>query len=128
MATLADIIDDPNYVNANPATKKAIFDKYAPLDPNYNKANAATQEAIRIKFGVAQPRAAEPEGMPGPRVEPPAWAKDYPGLYKAAAQTIIRLMENRKGQFVSSDMAAEGAGAGGGVDTSNPLLAPPAGR
>lgn len=87
MATLADIIEDPNYVNANAATKKAIFDKYAPLDPNYNKANAATQEAIRIKFGVAQPRAAEPEGMPGPRVEPPAWAKDYPGLYKAAVTT-----------------------------------------
>lgn len=49
-------------------------------------------------------------------------------IRKAAAQTIIRLMENRKGQFVSSDMAAEGAGPGGGVDTSNPLLAPPAGR
>lgn len=87
MATLADIIDDPNYVNANAATKKAIFDKYAPQDPNYNKANAATQEAIRIKFGVAQPRAAEPEGMPGPRVEPPSWAKDYPGLYKTAVTT-----------------------------------------
>jgi hypothetical protein len=87
MATLADIINDPNYVNANAATKKAIFDKYAPLDPNYNKANAATQEAIRIKFGVAQSRAAEPEGMPGPRGEPPAWAKDYPGLYKAAVTT-----------------------------------------
>lgn len=87
MASLADIINDPNYVNANPATKKAIFDKYAPLDPNYNKANAATQEAIRIKFGVAQSRAAEPEGMPGPRVEPPAWAKDYPGLYRAAVTT-----------------------------------------
>lgn len=84
MATLADIIEDPNYVNANAATKKAIFDKYAPQDPNYNKANAATQEAIRIKFGVAQPRAAEPEGMPGPRVEPPAWASEYPGLYKTA--------------------------------------------
>lgn len=87
MTSLAEIIQDPNYVNANEATKRAIFDKYAPLDPNYNKANAATQEAIRIKFGVAQPRAAEPEGMPGPRAEPPAWARDYPGLYKAAVAT-----------------------------------------
>jgi len=86
-ASLADILEDPNYVNANAATKKAIFDKFAAQDPNYNKANAATQEAIRIKFGVAQPRAAEPEGMPGPRAEPPAWAKDYPGLYKAAVTT-----------------------------------------
>ena len=84
MASLAEIIQDPNYVNANEATKRAIFDKYAPLDPNYTKANAATQEAIRIKFGVAQPRAAEPEGMPGPRATPPAWAGEYPGLYKAA--------------------------------------------
>ena len=39
-----------------------------------------------------------------------------------AAKTIIRLMENRKGQFVSTDMAAQGTTAGGGVDTSNPLL------
>jgi hypothetical protein len=87
MATLAEIIQDPNYVNANAATKKAIFDRYAPLDPNYSKANAATQEAIRIKFGVAQSRAAEPEGMPGPRATPPAWASEYPGLYKAAVAT-----------------------------------------
>lgn len=43
-------------------------------------------------------------------------------IRKAAAQTIIRLMENRKGQFVSSDMASEGAGAAGGVDVNNPLL------
>lgn len=49
-------------------------------------------------------------------------------IRKAAAQTIIRLMENRKGQFVTQGMAAEGTGAGGGVDASNPLLAPPAGR
>ena len=33
-ASLADILQDPNYVNANEATKKAIFDKYAPLDQN----------------------------------------------------------------------------------------------
>jgi hypothetical protein len=43
-------------------------------------------------------------------------------IRKAAAQTIIRLMENRKGQFVTQGMAAEGVGPGGGVDTSNPLL------
>lgn len=43
-------------------------------------------------------------------------------IRKGAAQTIIRLMENRKGQFVSTDMAAEGTAAGGGVDANNPLL------
>ena len=45
-------------------------------------------------------------------------------IRKEAAKTIIRLMENRKGQFVTSEMAAEGTAAGGGVDTKNPLLAP----
>lgn len=55
MATsLADVIKDPNYINANEATKQAIFDKYAPLDPNYTQANDATKEAIRVKFGVAK--------------------------------------------------------------------------
>ena len=34
-------------------------------------------------------------------------------LRKEAAKTIIRLMENRKGQFVSTEMAAEGTAAGG---------------
>jgi hypothetical protein len=52
MAGLQNILSDPNYVNANPATKAAIFDKYAPLDPNFANANAATQTAIRSKFGL----------------------------------------------------------------------------
>ena len=79
MATaLIDILQDPNYVNANEPTKRAIFDKYAPLDQNYAKANAATQEAIRIKFGVAQPRATESEGVPtGPRAEAPSPREDH---------------------------------------------------
>ena len=45
--------EDPNYVNANAATKAAIFDKFAPLDPNYSKANPETQNAIRTKFGLS---------------------------------------------------------------------------
>jgi hypothetical protein len=40
---------------------------------------------------------------------------------KAAAQTVVRLMKARKGQFVNEAMADEGIGAAG-VDTSNPLL------
>jgi hypothetical protein len=52
MASLSQILADPNYVNANPATKAAIFDKYAPLDPNFANANSATQTAIRSKFGL----------------------------------------------------------------------------
>lgn len=47
---------------------------------------------------------------------------------KAAGRTVLRLMRERQGQFVTEGMATEGTGPGGGVDASNPLLAPPAGR
>jgi hypothetical protein len=40
---------------------------------------------------------------------------------KAAGRELMRLMKERKGQFVTESMANEGIGAGG-VDTSNPLL------
>lgn len=54
MATLASILTDPNYVNANEATKRAIFDKFSAQDADFTKANPATQAAIRQRFGVAQ--------------------------------------------------------------------------
>lgn len=59
MANLASILTDPNYVNANEATKRAIFDKFSAQDPNFTNANPATQEAIRVKFGV--PAVAAPQ-------------------------------------------------------------------
>ena len=52
MPSLREILADPNYINANQATKEAIFNKYAPLDQNYTQANEATQEAIRQRFGI----------------------------------------------------------------------------
>jgi hypothetical protein len=121
MASLAEILQDPNYVNANDATKRAIFDKYAPLDPNYARANAATQEAIRIKFGVGQSRAAEPEGMPGPRAEPPAWAREYPGLYRAAVgarQMVGPTVEMLGGALGGLGGAAAGTFGAGPVGTA----------
>jgi hypothetical protein len=42
-------------------------------------------------------------------------------IRKEAAKEIIRIMENRKGQFVTPEMASEGINAGS-VDTNNPLL------
>lgn len=57
MPSLSEILNDPNYLNANEETKAAIFTKYAPTDENYTQANAATQAAIRQRFGV--------EGQPG---------------------------------------------------------------
>jgi hypothetical protein len=59
MADLSSILSDPNYVNANPATKAAIFDKFSAQDKNFTGANPETQQAIRVRFGIAPP--AEPE-------------------------------------------------------------------
>ena len=61
MATLAEVLKDPRYVNANAATKAAIFNKYAPLDPNFANANEATQSAIRSKYGVEMPTLETPK-------------------------------------------------------------------
>ena len=52
MPSLSEILKDPNYLNANDATKQAIFNKYSALDSNFANANAATQDAIRQRFGV----------------------------------------------------------------------------
>jgi hypothetical protein len=45
-------------------------------------------------------------------------------IRKEAGKTVLRLMKNRKNQFVTQEMAQEGVApsAGGEVDTSNPLL------
>lgn len=64
MANLLEILNDPNYVNANEATKEAIFNKYSSQDKNYFGANEATQSAIRSKFGVGAPVAAQAELEP----------------------------------------------------------------
>ena len=50
---LLKILNDPNYINANQATKQAIFNKWAPLDPNYTSANEVTKNAIRQRFGLS---------------------------------------------------------------------------
>lgn len=62
MPSLMEILEDPDYVNANEATKQAIFDKYAAMDDNFTKANEETQGAIRQRFGVA-PAAPETSTM-----------------------------------------------------------------
>jgi hypothetical protein len=78
MADLASVLADPNFVNANPATKQAIFDKWAPQDPNFANANLATQSAIKQKFGLTAitPEMPKPaEGMPAARQEPTTYEK-----------------------------------------------------
>jgi len=49
---LKDLLTNPDYVNANQETKKAIFEKFASQDENFVSANPATQNAIREKWGV----------------------------------------------------------------------------
>ena len=90
MADLATILNDPNYVSANAATKAAIFLKYAPEDPNYVNANDATKQAIHAKFGVESLGANihetistalggnEPSEIPAPRAEPTSYEKIRP--------------------------------------------------
>jgi hypothetical protein len=51
---LDQLISDPNYQNANIATKNAIFENFAKNDPNFTNANEATKEAIRDRFGISQ--------------------------------------------------------------------------
>lgn len=106
MADLAAILTDPNFVNANPATKQAIFQKWAPQDPNFANANPATQQAIMQKFGVMpvqtqpelpeslrpsipQPAAAMPSEVPGTR-KPPSTAQR---VYEAARPYVAPLVE-----------------------------------
>jgi hypothetical protein len=112
MAGLQDILSDPNYVNANAATKAAIFDKFAPLDSNYANANPETQGAIRSKFGLSAPAAAPvEETRANVGAEVPAWAKEYPKLYSAAvkARQVAGPSVEMLGGMVGG---AVGAGAG----------------
>ena len=51
---LKELSSDQDYLNANIATKFAIFDKVAAKEPDYVSANEATKEAIRDKFGIGQ--------------------------------------------------------------------------
>jgi hypothetical protein len=101
MADLASILTDPNYVNANEATKRAIFDKFSAQDPNFTKANPATQDAIRERFGVATPKAAplpqsmqpsvaqvSPDAIPGNRQELTTGQRIYQAVRPYAAPLV----------------------------------------
>jgi hypothetical protein len=103
-ATLADVLKDPNYVNANAATKAAIFDKFSAKDPNYANANDATKSAIRTKFGVGE------STLPPITVSAPAIAADAIPERSLAQEYAYPILE-------TGLMAAGGimGGAGGTV-------------
>jgi hypothetical protein len=117
MPTLLEILRDPNYINANPATKQAIFDKYAPQDNNYLEANDATKAAIRQRFGlgVVAPAAKREYGTP---IETPPEDKEgfipalkagYQSLKGSAALTAgkLGLMDPREAERYRAEREAE---------------------
>lgn len=132
MTTLAEVVKDPNFVNANPATRKAIFDKWAPQDPNYAAANDATKAAIRQKYGLdseaplagpATPARTPPVERQGGGTGVPAWGQRYPVLYGIAGAvrgTLGPLIEG--GASIAGGLVGGGGGGIGGT-----VVAPGAG-
>lgn len=110
MADLASISKDPNFVNANAATKQAIFDKWAPQDPNYSNANAATQQAIRQKFGIAVSEQPSPEVAAAAPAEPELTTGQK--VYKAVRPYVAPIVE--AGGAIAGGLIGAGAGTLGG--------------
>jgi hypothetical protein len=107
MATLAEVLKDPNYVNANAATKAAIFNKYAPLDPNFANANEATQSAIKSKYGVEMPTLETPKA--------PA------AISEPTTEIPQRTSERTLGQNIAYPILEIGASIGGGIIGGGPV-------
>ena len=92
MPTLQEVLADPNYVNANFATKQAIFNKYASQDTNYSQANDATRFAIRQKYGVETPVTQEaPTAKPIPQRTYGEAAKDVGGKFVSGIGSLVQL-------------------------------------
>jgi hypothetical protein len=105
MPSLREILNDPNYTNANQATKEAIFNKYAPQDKDYTGANEATQQAIKERFGLAV-------AAPQPQEEP----EEESGFFRQTADIPVGFA---KGVTGGVRMIADIFGAGS--DTSNTI-------
>jgi hypothetical protein len=104
MADLSSILTDPNYVNANPATKQAIFDKFSANDTNFTGANPATQDAIRVKFGLTAPATPDLGSYDPGQGSYDAPSSGVPGPRKSFAQET--------GQFLGNVAAGAVRGAG----------------
>jgi hypothetical protein len=118
-ATLADVLKDPNYVNANAATKAAIFDKYSANDSNYTNANDATKLAIRTKFGVEAPTLTPvaPVAPAADAIPKRNLAKDYGyPILEAGLGTVGAIVGGTGGTFLGGPVGtALGGAAGGGL-------------
>ena len=114
MSNLASILTDPNYVNANEATKRAIFDKFSAQDTNFTNANPATQEAIRVKFGVAAaPALTQPapaaDAIPAARQELTTGQRIYQAVRPYAAPLV------EAGGAIAGGLIGTGLGPAGTV-------------
>lgn len=61
MANPVEILNSPEFQEANLETKRAIFVKHVAKTPDFANANAETQHAIIERFGLAEPDAAAEE-------------------------------------------------------------------
>lgn len=83
MATAAEILNDPNYVNANAATKRAIFERRIATLPEYRNANPATQKQIQTRFGVSAAAKAAP-----PAPSKPTFMEDAGNYMRGIARGV----------------------------------------
>jgi len=108
MPTLLEILKDPDYINANQATKRAIFNKYSANEQDYVNANAATQAAIQQKFGLIAP--AQPKEKPdGSTITNPFGGPETSQVFPTEAKVAPKLEEPKKErqsptEFVSQEL------------------------
>lgn len=87
MADPIEILNSPEYQEANLETKRAIFVKHIAKSPDFANANAETQHAIIERFGLAEPEApvAEPsfsDVSPAVPEAPPKAAPAEPSMVR----------------------------------------------
>lgn len=120
MPTASEILVDPNYVNANAATKAAIFSKHIASLPEFVNANPATQQAITARFGLGAPEA--PAAAPvatGPRptgtIVDRIPGADGPGPAATSEPTLYQKVRPWVAPSVEALGATGGAVIGSGV-------------
>ena len=101
MADPATILNDPDFVSANAATKQAIFTKHVANDPDFKNANSDTQQAIKARFGFEVAPAAS-SGIPGPRAEKPGFFSRAGAGMASLADTTIGSVLPLAGQVVQA--------------------------
>lgn len=87
MASPSEILNDPNYINANAETKQAIFDKHVASSSDYTSANEETKSAIKQRFGltVSKVEAAKEEKPTAEKIFGPGVGAEATGAQRLAA-------------------------------------------